>query len=54
MRKLIMWFPKRFDTNRAVQALKMALDLESREIVLSVALINAKLICAFVFAYAKC
>ena len=40
MRKPTMWFPKRSDTNRAVQAQKMVrdwkfLDLESRGIVLS-------------------
>ena len=70
MGKSTMWFPNRSDTDRAVQAQKMRrwlenenLDLESRGIVticvvktntlISFA-VNAKLICAFVFAYAKC
>ena len=67
MRKLIMWFPNRSDTNRAVQAQKMArviLHLESRGTACTIrvaktkALISfadsVKLICTFVFAYAKC
>ena len=62
-----MWFPNRSDTNRAVQAQKIArslkfLDLERRGIVLPLAeikalisfAVTAKLICVFVFAYADC
>ena len=56
-----MWFPNRSDTNRAVQAQKMARDwkfLDNCTIrvgkikaLISFA-VTAKLICAFVFAYA--
>ena len=61
MGKPALWFPNRSDTNRAVQAQKMTLDLESRGTVqraktkalISFA-VTAKLVCAFVFAYAKC
>ena len=65
--KPTMWFPNRFDTNRAVQAQKLARSLkfwiESREnqqsayaktkALISFA-VTAKLICVFVFAYADC
>ena len=61
-----MWFPNRSDTNRAVQAQKMARDWkfwiqkveelyylcsENKDISFAV---TAKLICVFVFAYADC
>ena len=63
-----MWFPNRSDTNRPVQSQKMArdwkfLDLKSKRncttrVAKTKALISfavtAKLICAFVFAYADC
>ena len=55
-----MWFPNRSDTNRAVQAQKMARDWEFR--IWKVEELyypcsenkGAKLICTFVFAYANC
>ena len=58
-----MWFPNRSDTNRSVQFQKMARDMKfwikkveelyypSSENKFAV---TAKLICAFVFAYADC
>ena len=55
-----MWFPNMSDTNRAVQVQKMAIEAGNCTIPVAKtkALINiavtAKLICAFVFAYAKC
>ena len=62
-----MWFPNRLDTNQAVHAQKMARDWKFRikkveallyPIAKTKALISftvtAKLICAFVFAYATC
>ena len=64
-----MWFPNRFDTNRAVQAEKMARGLKfwfykeeklyylirvaKTKALISFA-VTAKLICVFVFAYADC
>ena len=66
MRKPTFWFQTWFDTNRAAQPQKMARDLKfgfrkKRDCTIRVgktkALISfavtAKLICAFVFAYAK-
>ena len=62
MRKPTFWFPPWSDTNQALQLQEMARGLERRGIVLSnvaktKALISfavtAKLICVFVFAYAK-
>ena len=66
MRKPTFWFSTRYDTNRAVQSKKMARGLKFRIIkeeglyylcsenkgVISFAVI-VKLICVFVFAYAK-
>ena len=62
-----MWFPNRSDTNQAVQSQKMARSLnfgvkERRNCIIRVAktkalisfAVTAKLICAFVFAYADC
>ena len=63
MRKPTMWLFNTTNTNRAVQAQKMArgwkfFNLESRGSVLLKGLISfaitMKLVCAFVFAYAKC
>ena len=67
MRKPTFWFPTWSDTNRAVQPQKMARGLKFRiyvveEVYYRVAKIKAlisfavtaKLICVFVFAYAKC
>ena len=70
MRKPTIWVPTRSDTNRPVQSQKMVkmleiLDLESRGIVsirvaktkalmMISSAVTAKLICAFVFAYADC
>ena len=62
-----MWFPNRSDTNRPVQAQKRARSLKFRvkveeelyypssenKALISFA-VTAKLICAFVFAYADC
>ena len=45
MRKPTMWFPNRSDTNQTVQAQKMARGWKIA--------VTAKLIGAFVFAYAK-
>ena len=59
MRKPTMLFQDRFDINRAVQAHKMARDwkytirVTKTKALISIA-VTAKLICAFVFAYAKC
>ena len=66
MRKPAFWFPTRSDTNRAVQPQKMARGLKFRfkkvEGLYHLCNINkgadqlpviAKLICVFVFAYAK-
>ena len=61
MRKPTMWFPKMSDTNWAVQAHKMArgwkrnctIRVAKTKVLISFA-VTAKLICAFVFAYAKC
>ena len=67
--KPTMWFPNRSDTNRAVQAQKMARSLkfrisvvQKRNCTIRVAktkalvsfAVTAKLICAFVFAKADC
>ena len=65
--KPTMWFPNRSDTNRPVQAQKRATSLKFRikveekstiRVAKTKALISfavtAKLICAFVFAYADC
>ena len=68
MRKPLIWFPNRFDTNRAVQTQKMpARDwkfwiLQVEELYIHEAktkalisfTVSAKLICTFVFAYAEC
>ena len=65
MRKSTMWFLNRFDSNRSVQSQKMASSLKfwfkkiTRNCTIRVAKTNAlistaKLICAFVFAYADC
>ena len=64
MRKPTMWFPNKSDTNPAVQAQKKARSWKFRELyyllskktkalIISFA-VTSKLICAFVFAYAKC
>ena len=67
MRKPMFWFPTRLDTNQAVQLQKMARGLKFRikkveglyyvcsetKALISFA-VTAKLICVFVFAYAKC
>ena len=63
MRKPTFWFPTRSDTNQAVQLQKMAKRLEISDYctiyvaktksLISFA-VTAKLICVFVFAYAKC
>ena len=69
MRKPTFWFLTRSDTNRAVQSLKMARGLKfpikkvegnvgnicvaKTKALISFA-VTAKLICVFVFAYAKC
>ena len=58
-----MWFPYRSDTNWAVQAQKQARSLKVRiyekeevcyRVAKTKALVTAKRICAFVFAYANC
>ena len=58
-----MWFPNRSDTNRPVQAQKRARSLKFRIYVEeelyypsseNKGAVTAKLICAFVFAYADC
>ena len=69
MRKPTMWFRNGSDTNPAAQALKMArrlgiLDLGRKGIAIWIRVaktkaliscaVTAKLICSFVFAYAKC
>ena len=66
MRKQTFWFPTWSDTNQAVQLQKMARGLKFKikkveglyYVVKTKALISfavtAKLICVFVFAYAKC
>ena len=63
MRKPTFWFPTWFGTNQAVQLLKMARGLKFRiykvEGLYYLCSENkgaetAKLICVFVFAYAKC
>ena len=63
MRKRVFRVSTRSDTNQSVQAQKEILDLESKEnctirvaktkVLISFA-VTAKLICVFVFAYAKC
>ena len=67
MRKPAMWFPNKCDTHQAVQAQKMARDwkfwiqiveactisVAKTKALISFA-VTAKLIYAFVFAYAKC
>ena len=63
MEKQTTWFPNRFDTNRPVQAQKMARGSNfgfrknrncATLVAKTKALITAKLIYAFVFAYADC
>ena len=61
MRKPTIWFPNRSDTYRAVHAQKMARGwkfwiqkVEELYYQCSENKVTAKLICAFVFAYAKC
>ena len=60
-----MWFPNRSDTNQAAQSQKQARSLKfkkKRKCTICVAktkalisfVVTAKLICAFVFAYADC
>ena len=55
MEKQTMWFPNRFDTNRAVQAQNMARSLEFRikkvEEFYNPRIENNALICIFVFSY---
>ena len=66
MRKPTFWFPTSSDTNQAVQLHKIARDLKfrfrkKRDRTINVAktkalitfVVTAKLICVFVFAYAK-
>ena len=55
MRKPVFGFNTRSDTNRAVQPQKMAEGLKFRikEVVGLYYPVTAKLICVFVFAYAK-
>ena len=54
-----MWFPNRSDTNRPVQlqkqarSLKFCIRVAKTKALISDA-VTAKLICAFVFAYADC
>ena len=59
MRKPTMWILTRSDTNQAVQLLKMSRGLKfcieevaKTKVLISFA-VTAKLICVFVFAYAK-
>ena len=67
MRKPTMWILTRSDTNQAVQLLEIARDLKfvfrkkrycTSQLAKTKALISfevtAKLICVFVYAYAKC
>ena len=55
---MIMWFPNRSNTNQPVQSLKQARSLKEEELYYQCSenngAVTAKLICAFVFAYAKC
>ena len=59
MRKPTIWVPTRSDANWAVQSQKTARSLKFRmkeaktKALISFA-VTAKLICGFVFAYAKC
>ena len=62
MRKSTFWFPTWSDTNRAVELQKMARGFEKKKdctiyVAKTKALISfavtAKLVCVFVFAYAK-
>ena len=62
MGKPTFWFQTRSDTNQAVQLQKMARGLKFRDRTIYVAKtkslisfeVTVKLICVFVFAYAKC
>ena len=62
MRKPTMLFPNKSNTNQAVQAKKMTIFRKKRNCSIRIAkakvlisfAVTVKLICAFLFAYAKC
>ena len=55
MNKPTMWFLNRSNINKTAQAQKIATDLESRGTFYPCSVsVTAKLICAFVSAYANC
>ena len=54
MRKPTFWFLTWSDTNQAVQLQKMARGLKFRILKIVRIALSIKLICVFVFAYAKC
>ena len=54
MRKPTLWFSNRFDTNRAVQAQKMARSWKLKTVCTIIVAETNMLICVFVFPYADC